>query len=60
MALNAEQVEVVSPTIKTKSTFTFFNFAAPAPERIASIRACLASPGLYVAMAEDLGAAADS
>lgn len=39
---------------------TFLNFAAPAPERMASIRACLASAGLPVAVAEDLGAAADS
>lgn len=43
-----------------KSTFTFFNFAAPAPERMASIRACLASPRLPAATAEDFGAAADS
>lgn len=38
-------------------SFTFFNLAAPVPERMASISACLASPGLLSAVVENVGAA---
>lgn len=55
-----KQALVVSFTIKYKNTFTFLNFAAPAPERMASNRACLASFGFPEAVEEDLGATADS